>query len=458
MSYESRVEKFRALAGLAGAQTNEAILNAAKAQGYAGASVNGALRHLAQQAGGGAQDDINDAMHAAAFAAGKSSWADANGADFAFDADWSGYDGSQNGTPVDLIASDHRGGWACAVDETRILAVQSEGPNGSADFVARLIARGENKTPLLGDALVLESPAGTVIGTNPYCIQLTPTRYLVTCRIFDGSVWTGKLWLLGLSGETLSLLSGADYVDTPDLIFGLTRHSDTVAVFSYQEAVSNRPHLVAVDVSGDTITQGTPVQADSNTFAASCAPVGLTATTGHFAGENDVFRYTVSGTAITMGNDAAVAGMANRAKRTTRIDDTHSLLMFVDPSGGAGNFAIRALIVTDGTTPLPGAQLTIESGESYSGVMMLNMAAVNAAGTQYLTVWQINGSYAQATVLLVDPDDDFALTKTANALVSAPSAVADHPVCAAYGSSGYACAFWQDEADNQAMGTVILAS
>ena len=118
------------------------------------------------------------------------------------------------------------------------------------------------------------------------------------------------------------------------------------------------------------------------------------------------------------------------------------------------------VVVNDATTPTIGANLQLDNERT---AWEPHGAVLNEDGTQFLFCWGRNHIFdtptdntAQSVVVYVDPSDSYSLSKS-DTVQTSGDVFADHVVCAAYGTSGYAVTFWQDEDDNQAMGTVLLA-
>jgi len=366
--------------------------------------------------------------------------------------DWSTYTGANNGVATNDASIINRSGWMVGISDTQILYVANE-QSTLPDLVSRVITRnGTNIT--IGSPTTLISDMATGLYNQPEVKKLSATRYLTIGEHHDAGDLC-KLFLLDETGAKIaeSTVPGETVQATS---MSIAVHSATKVVITFADTVGKDPHLVACDLTGDAFSWGTPITV-ATTAASYTEICALTATVGHVSHKNRVWRYTVSGTTVTLGNstrmETSVGDSSNGGGRAiVRLDDTHSMVIYKQSSTALP----MAIIITDATTPTTSNSPFQIDTETIQG-WPIGIADVKGDGTTFLVCYGrgVVEKYAKSVVLTVD-HSDWSISKSANVQVSG-NLFADHVTCAAFGTSGYALCVWQDDANSNELGYALLA-
>lgn len=372
---------------------------------------------------------------------------------------WNPYTGTNDVAGVDLVASEQRSGWGCSISNTKTLIVQTEGPD-PVDLVTRVVTRSGTDLSI-SSATSLAQTATALIGYVTV-IKMTDTRYLAACR--DASnLNASTFYLLDADGQELDSATGAAMQFYPG---GLTRHSDTIAAFAYtDDDTGDDVHIVAIDVSSDTITLGTKKLVRAAAAQADCA--ALTATVGHVCCQNQVFTYTISWPTITISSAGKIDSSKTVASFSAghsirRLDDSTSIVIYNDNSVAAPH-PIKAAIMSGTGTPSASNLTTVATdSRGTSAFNPLNLQDVSEDASEFVNIFRDvdNGAgdcQIKGCVIYVDHADSYAIT--ASSEYDLTSGIdAEHVVGIAFGTSGYAMAICQDENDTRAMHCPLMVS
>lgn len=276
-------------------------------------------------------------------------------------ADWSSYDGTNNGTVTTLATSPNLSNHASALmSGTSGIWVGANADLSPADYETRLLTV-DGVTVSLG-AGVAELDVSSSSNAQD-CVAMSATRFLfISPTLSDGTL---DVALISEAGAVIDkLATAASFVEVIADYSSVTRHSDTVAVYSYRDFSTNDGYMVAIDISGDTITMGTPVAIDTPTLTGKPGIGALTATLGHVQHNGGVYRYTLSGTTITVGNKVNLTTIGNSpgSSDVIRIDDTHSLVVVTDNTP-TGTYGVYGFVIADATTPTLATDITLLSDD-----------------------------------------------------------------------------------------------
>ena len=246
---------------------------------------------------------------------------------------WDNYTAANDGTKTKLHTGTSlaRLGHAAMLDNQRGTYVyQNEDP--TPDIVSLILF------VRTGNALALKNEI-TLTAMNDaaslHNIRMTDTRGLVMG--YDSSASQGKLLLYGLDA-TYDAFTSPAAIDAHDVtgftssnVENIDRATDTTAFMAVSEAATSG-HVVVVDVTGDTISQGTPVDfttSSSDTITLSGGICALTSTSGFYVADKKVHYFATSGTEpIHYSSSDYFGGSAAGERRIARISDTEAIIAY----------------------------------------------------------------------------------------------------------------------------------
>jgi len=248
-------------------------------------------------------------------------------------ADWSFYDATNDGakTKLHTDTSTARFGHPAMLDNQRGTYVYKD-EDPATDIVNLILFIRTNNAVALKDEV-------TLIGMNDaaslHNLRMTARRGLVMG--FDSSARQGKLSLYGID-DSYDRFTSPTEIDTHDItgftssnVENIDRATDTKAFMAMSDlAVSG--HVVIVETTNDTISQGTPVDfttAPNDTITLSGAICALSANDGFYIADKKVHYFTVSGTIPTRVSSAEyLGGAAAGERRITRISENEAVLVY----------------------------------------------------------------------------------------------------------------------------------
>ena len=219
------------------------------------------------------------------------------------------------------------------------------------------------------------------------CYRDTPNGFIGTACVLD------------LSGGVITPGTPVVFENAYTSYTSVAALSETKAIVCYQD-VGNSGYGTAcvLDVSGSTITPGTPFVYYNIGSTSYQSVVKLTSTTAlvvYFRPSQSV-SYTivlsVSGSTITAGPQVSI-GQSATYNSLSALSDTKVILGFV---GGASNYPSAVILDISGTTVTPGSVVTVSSVSSYA-----TSVAVVGANKAIITYSNFANSRAEAKVLSV---------------------------------------------------------
>ncbi len=214
-------------------------------------------------------------------------------------ADWAAWSGANDGANTNLFTTNGfiRGQDQAAVNDSEAVLTYRDGTTEEWRAVVLDVA----------DKAFLPEDTNTEIvltGTIPlamHCVRLTETRFLICCNTEDDF----RIALVGKSGKTLTILDEELLETGFSFQNDVARLTDTKAVLHYRNTlVSNYSHVMVIDVTGDTITTGTPLSLGINSSDIATQYCGVTkalvdGSAFWACNRRRVYYCTISGTTIT---------------------------------------------------------------------------------------------------------------------------------------------------------------
>lgn len=267
--------------------------------------------------------------------------------------DWALWDGTNDGALVeDYTGTDQwNTGQYATIDDNRSLhvysSVRGEDTTQTDLKVAIVSVNGSTKKASLGTQTILDTVENKI--GLPSLTKLSDTRFLATNVIaVDGTI---DVYLLDETGALIDSDTYSTDTDarTPQQVVA---HSSTLAVLAFTGKADFDGYLLAIDVTGDNISFGTRVEFADSIAWLSTNPglIAFTATRGMVFTDRLGFRYTISGTDITIGSNIrfsnGTSGVDGGKKSDAIIiDDDTALVVF-----NRSNLRYASVVSDDGTT------------------------------------------------------------------------------------------------------------
>ena len=265
-----------------------------------------------------------------------------------------------------------------------------------------LIGGGGKTSPITpGTPAVFESA-----GTNYTAVaMLSATKAIVTYRD-DGNSNFGTACVLDVSGSTITAGTPVVFESAISNYIAVAMLSATKAIVTYKDAGnSNYGTACILDVSGSTITAGTPVVFESaNTEYISVAMLSATKAIVTYTDNGNVARGTacvldVSGSTITPGTPQVFESTFSIATSVAMLTTTKAIVGYVDV--GNSSYGTACILNVSGSTITPGTPQVFESASSnFTSVSRLTSTK---AIVTYCDVG--NANYGTACILDVDASD-----------------------------------------------------
>jgi hypothetical protein len=207
--------------------------------------------------------------------------------------------------------------------------------------------------------------------------MLSATRGIVVYRDAGNSNY-GTACLLDVSGTTITPRTPTVYESAATTYNAVVALSSTKALVYYQDQGNSSYGTACVlDISGTTITPGTPQTVSTSTSHSYCTLVALSATQAICTYQDGASSYGrarvlgVSGTTITANAEATFNSASSTEMSLCKLASNQALLVYRD-AGGAGNGETCVLDVS-GTTITPGSVATFfSSSEGTNAVIELS--------------------------------------------------------------------------------------
>ena len=283
--------------------------------------------------------------------------------------DWSTWNGTNNGVMVeDYLGTQqwNTGTYANLTDDTALHAYTTTTDSGTNyRLETAIVTMDANcKTLTRGTPTVLKT--WSAVASLPSMAKMSATRFLVVASVTGANAL--EAYLVDNTGALIDSDTLANQITNGGSGFEIASHSSTIAVVGFRRQSDSDLGAVAIDITGDNIVFGTPVELKDLVSVSQSGPsvVAVTSTRGMMIDANAATRYTLSGTTISYGAEIAPDSLASiwAGSGTYRgiLIAANTVLITYKPAYGGASGKLRASVVTDdGTTMSRAAQLYITS-------------------------------------------------------------------------------------------------
>lgn len=277
-----------------------------------------------------------------------------------------------------------------------------------------------------GDTVTQETPL-TLSNSNGIFSsieKMTDSRYLITFT--DTGTGNHNVFLIGKSGATLTELDA----DTTTLngsgsnVSKVLRLTDTKALIAYYDGTVARKHFVIADITGDTISLGTPLNSNGGNnfyFGVSVLSDSVFIAVRFSTNGGLVEKYTVSGTTVTKSSDSIKIEDTGNFDDTTMVKvDSETVLLIYESTDliQANTFTFPS---AGGASR--GTKKTVYASNIFTGPNNHNFIDVGGGDYLFSAVFQdLDGSAASSIVLSVDASKNITVGS-----VVASNQNGDHP-------------------------------
>lgn len=347
---------------------------------------------------------------------------------------WSSYDGSNNGSEQE-VAITIEGNAAAYVDADTVMT--------AVDYSAGIRIYLTDITGVtLGTPSLAQSITASSGYRSPVLLRMTATRYLLlTSDSADGG--NVDAYLLDETGATVAsnLATGLAAETSQSVLYPkITRHSDTHAVYAYRDNSTNDMYIAAFDITGDSISVGTKLEAGSAaTSSSASALTSLSATHGVLINRGSVFSYGLSGTTLSLSTGSLSLGSVDIGTTSAYsvdlidLNNNHALLIYTDDfATGNVSFGVYGHVVTSASGTATPTEVTgqtqLSDTAAFSATTYQNRDGVcaipvNTTGGHVDQVMFGNGTGADIDTILVEIEaSTYALAANASGQVSLGSA------------------------------------
>jgi len=279
--------------------------------------------------------------------------------------DWPNYDGSTNGTLVEdfIQTGQWNTGEYAQYDENTSLTVFTTTPDGSANSYS-LESGIVTSNPC---NLTLSYSSGSTLASGgslgqPDLVQFSSTRYLVASN--NNNTDSFDFYLIDETGATVDSISYTSGTIADNFKHDLTAHDEDTAVLGFRGNGTDTLILLAIDAASDTLSYGSAL----NTAVSTTGLPGLaslTSTAGVVTTSYKPYRYTVSGTALTIDYEATYGfdpgATTNQNAYARKIDTGKALLVYKLGSGGSANKYQMILATDTGSALNTSSKVTINT-------------------------------------------------------------------------------------------------
>lgn len=283
--------------------------------------------------------------------------------------DWSTWDGTNNGDMVeDYLGTQqwNAGTYANLTDDTALHAYTTTTDGGTNYRLETAVVTmdADCKTLVRGTPTTLTT--WSAVGSLPTIAKMSATRFLVVASVTGVNAL--EAYLVDNTGVLIDSDTLASQISNGGGGFEIASHSSTIAVVGFRRQSDSDLGAVAIDITGDNIVFGSPVELKDLVTVGQSGPsvVAVTSTRGMMIDANAATRYTLSGTTISYGAEIAPDSLASvwAGSGTYRgiLIAADTVLITYKPAYGGASGKLRASVVTDdGTTMARAAQLYITS-------------------------------------------------------------------------------------------------
>jgi len=247
-----------------------------------------------------------------------------------------------------------------------------------------------------GTPVVFESASTIYISVT----MLTSTKAIVAYRD-GGNSGYGTACILDVSGSTITAGTAVVFESANTSYISVTMLTSTKAIVTYQDAGNSSYGTACIlDVSGSTITAGTSVVFES-AYALYISVTMLTSTKAIVAyrdnGNSDYGTaciLDVSGSTITAGTPAVFESANTSYISVTMLTSTKAIVAYQD--GGNSYYGTACILDVSGSTITAGTPVVFESATTlYISVTMLT-------STKAIVAYRDNGNSSYGTACILD--------------------------------------------------------
>ncbi len=264
----------------------------------------------------------------------------------------------------------------------------------------------------IGDGVVFE----TDLTLEPHVIKLSDTKLLV---VYDdnGNSNYGTACILDISGSTITPGTPVVFESASVDLVRVSALSSTKAIVAYQD-VGNTDYGTAciLDISGSTITPGTPVVFNSaathdiDVVALSATQAIVVYRNGGATSNGTACILDVSGSTITPGTPAEYETGNSQDNRVAMLTSTKAMVVYTDSV--AASYGEACILDVSGSTITPGTAM------NFNATASTNLNLMVLSSTRAVCVYK-NASTIESCVLDVSGS-----TITANTITELTSAIA----------------------------------
>lgn len=332
-------------------------------------------------------------------------------------ADWPNWDGSNDGSIVNVQTAGARGAPAVAcIDSTKALIAYTEAATQTDDLRVTILTRAAKAMTEQGSVDVTSAQQ---IQQKPTVCRLSDTRALVGYLNDTGATDRYEVSLIDVSGTTPSVLDTAQETTVTATAFTgeIVRINDSKAIYDAGT------HLMIISISSDTISIGTPLARTGNLDGTICL---FSETSGAYCDNRDVVHFTISGTTIT---ETALSETRFNSVTTSgdveivAVSSTEAVIIFEETA--ADGSPVDALPVTwNGTNFTLGSSIELFNDRVFT--MDSRWAWLIPGTRSIMVVWQQVDAITNGYVSIVTSSDSHVLSEDVSDVVVFPSIQSDH--------------------------------
>jgi len=277
---------------------------------------------------------------------------------------------------------------------TKAIVAYQDGGNSSYGTACILDVSGSTITA--GTAVVFESATTIYISVA----MLTSTKAIVTYRDIGNSSY-GTACILDVSGSTITAGTPAVFESATTIYISVAMLTSTKAIVAYQDDENSSYGTACIlDVSGSTITAGTAVVFESASTA--YISVAMLTSTKAIVTYRDIGNSSygtacildVSGSTITAGTPAVFESASTYYTSVTMLTSTKAIVAYRDD--GNSEYGTACILDVSGSTITAGTAVVFESATTiYISVAMLT-------STKAIVTYRDSGNSSYGTACILD--------------------------------------------------------
>lgn len=289
---------------------------------------------------------------------------------------------------------------------------------GNSNYGTACILDVSGTTITPGTAAVFESATTTNISVT----ALSSTQAIVTYTDGGNSSY-GTACILDISGSTITPGTAAVFESASTSHINVVALSSAQAIVCYSDGGNlNYGTSCILDVSGSTITPGTPAVFESSNTTYEIDVVKTTSTQAIVAyGDNNFYPHAcaldVSGSTITPGTPLQVQNDSSRNNQIIMIDSSTLALAYADIGGGGALF-ITELSLSGSTITTGGEGLAIEHGYANYFAYPTTMDSLVKVDSTTMVLYHYHSSSYNVYASLIKYDSNTGFKKLATHAVT----------------------------------------